>query len=252
MAPAGETPFYLDEGRGHPLALLHSGGMAHQEFREHAEALADRFRVLAPDLPGHGRTPLEGRLTVERMADSVAAMLEDAGVERAHLLGSSMGGAVALWTALERPSLVDRLVLFRIGYKRGGKSVARDLALDDPAYWEGVGLADRLAEIHEPQGGPDAWERVIERDAHLFEEDPERHDHTEADLAGIEAPTLVVAGDRDPLVPVEEAVEMYRAIPDADLWIVPRASHVVGAHTWRSGAFRQEVARFLGGTRRVP
>lgn len=251
MSSASEpgVPFYLDEGRGEALVLLHSGGMAHHEFREHAGALSERFRVLAPDLPGHGRTPLAGELTVERMADSVAAMLDDAGLDSAHVLGSSMGGAVALWTAIHRPALVDRLVLFRIGFRREGKSVARDLALDDPAYWEGVGLAERLAEMHEPQGGPDAWRAIIERDATLFERDPERHEHAREDLEAIDAPTLIVAGDRDPLVPVEEAVEMYRAIPDADLWIVPRASHVVAAQTWRSGAFRSEVERFLSTSR---
>jgi pimeloyl-ACP methyl ester carboxylesterase len=252
MASSSDVPFYRDEGRGEPLVLLHSGGMAGAEWDEHAGALAERFRVLVPDLPGHGRTPLDGELTVERMADAVAAMLDDAGVDSAHVLGSSMGGAVALWTVLNRPSLVDRLVLFRIGYTREGKSVARDLSLDDPDYWRSVGMADALSRMHEPQGGPDAWMAIVDRDARLFEEDPERHDHDREDLEGIGTPTLVVAGDRDPLVPVEEAVEMYRAIADADLWILPRASHVVAAHTWRSEAFREEVSRFLAGTRRVP
>lgn len=243
---APSVPFYLDQGHGDALVLLHSGGMAHQEFEEHAAALSRRFRVLVPDLPGHGRTPLEAdRLTVDAMATSVVAMLDDAGLESAHVLGSSMGGGVALDLALRRSERVDRLVLFRIGFRTKDKSVRRDLALDDPAYWKGVGLAERLSQMHEPQGSPQAWEDVIARDAHLFDEDAEGHEHTVETLAGLEAPTLIVAGDRDPLVPVEEAVEMYRAIPDADLWIIPRASHVVAAQTWRSSAFREEIERFL-------
>lgn len=240
-----EVPFFLDVGQGPALVLLHSGGMAHEEFEEHARALSDRFRVLVPDLPGHGRTPLRGSLTVEGMGASVVAMLEDAGLERAHVLGSSMGGGVALWLALNRAEVVDRLVLFRIGFRRSGKSVARDLSLDDPAYWESVGLATRLSQMHAPQGGLEAWKRIIHRDSRLFEEDAGAHDHDVEDLAGIASPTLIIAGDRDPLVPVEEAVEMYRGIPDADLWILPRATHVVAAQTWRSGAFRMELARFL-------
>ncbi len=246
------APYRLDIGRGPPLVLLHSGGMAHHEFEDHARALTDRFRVLVPDLPGHGRTPLEGTLTVRRMAESVARMLDEEGLETAHVLGSSMGGAVALWLALEHADRVDRLVLFRIGYTRGDKSVARDLSLDDPDYWESVGLAEKLSTMHEPQGGPDAWKRIIHRDAHLFDEDADRHDHAREDLETIQAPTLVIAGDRDPLVPVEEAVQMYRSIPDADLWILPRATHVVAFQTWRSGAFCNEVARFLETTRSPP
>ncbi len=240
-----QVPFFLDVGQGPALVLLHSGGMSHEEFKEHARALSDGFRVLVPDLPGHGRTRLDGSLTVEGMGESVVSMLEEVGLACAHVLGSSMGGGVALWLALNRPSVVDRLVLFRIGFRRSGKNVARDLSLDDPSYWESVGLAEKLSMMHEPQGGPDAWKRIIHRDARLFEKDAKAHDHDVEELEQIDAPTLIIAGDRDPLVPVEEAVEIYRSIPDADLWILPRATHVVAAQTWRGTAFRTEVARFL-------
>jgi len=241
-----ETPHYVDDGTGEPLVLLHSGGMAHQEWGVHREAFADRYRVIAPDLPGHGRTPLAAdQLTVAGMVEAVEAVYEDAGIEQAHLVGSSMGGGVALRLADERPHLVDRLVAFRIGFRRETKDVATELSLDDPSYWERLGMDEWLARIHEPQGGPEAWKDVVHRAAHLPREDPDAHRLDEDDLAEIEAPTLVVAGDRDPIVPVEEAVAMYRSIPEADLWIVPHASHVVAERTWRREAFQDEVLRFL-------
>lgn len=246
------VPRYLDEGEGEPVVLLHSGGMARQEWNVHLGALRERFRVLAPDLPGHGRTPLDGELTVEGMAEAVAATLADAGVASAHVVGSSMGGGVALRLALERPGLVDRLVLFRIGYRRETADVAGELELDRPAYWERIGLAEWLSRVHEPQGGPEAWKRVVERAARLPETDPDARGLDRADLETVASPTLVAAGDRDPLVPVEEAVEMYRSIPEADLWIVPGASHVVAARTWRREGFQTELVRFLRGAHRSP
>lgn len=239
------TPYYVDEGEGPPLVMLHSGGMAHQEWDVHRDAFEDRYRVITPDLPGHGRTPLDGELTVAGMVEAVEAVYEDAGLEQAHLVGSSMGGGVGLRLAHERPELVDRLVLFRIGFRRETKDVATELDLDDPAYWERIGMDDWLARVHEPQGGPQAWQDVVHRAAHLPRRDPDAHTLDEDDLREIASPTLVVAGDRDPIVPVEEALGMYRAIPEADLWIVPHASHVVAARTWRREAFQEEIHRFL-------
>jgi 3-oxoadipate enol-lactonase len=247
------VPHYLDDGDGDPLVLLHSGGMAHQEWNVHREALTQRFRVLAPDLPGHGRTPLAGETrTVREMRQAVEAMLADADVDRAHVVGSSMGGAVALRLALEGPELVDRLVSFRAGYRRDTKDVVDDLRLDDPGYWRSVGMAEWLARIHEPQGGEDAWQTVVARAARLSRNDPEAHRVTREQLAEIQAPTLVVAGDRDPIVPVEEAVEMYETIPEADLWIIPHAGHVVAARTWRREPFGEEITRVLRDTRPDP
>lgn len=242
----GETPFYVTGGEGPSLVLVHSGGMAHQEWDVHRERLEQRFRVLALDLPGHGRSPLpdEG-LTVAGLADAVEAVLDDAGVGSAHVVGSSMGGAAALHLALTRPQRVDRLVLFRIGHRASSQRVRDELGLADPERWRAIGLAEHLSSIHEPQGGPDAWKDVIERAANLPEQGTDSEDATEADLEHVEAPTLVVVGDRDPLVPLEEALTMYRAIPDADLWVIPRATHVAATKTWRRGHFEEEIVRFL-------
>lgn len=244
--PGNGVPYHVDRGDGEPLMLLHSGGMAHQEWNVHRDAWEQRFRVVTPDLPGHGRTPLVGEeLTVAGMVEAVVALLDELGVEAAHVVGSSMGGSVALKLALEHPDRVRRLVLFRIGYRREGAKVQQALALDDPEHWEQRGMATWLSRIHEPQGGPEAWKQVIHRAATLPQRDPAGRDLTTAALEGIDAPTLLVVGDRDPLVPVEEALEMYRAIPRSDLWILPHASHVVASRTWRKAAFEQEIDRFL-------
>jgi pimeloyl-ACP methyl ester carboxylesterase len=96
---------------------------------------------------------------------------------------------------------------------------------------------------HLPQGGPAAWLDVIRHVADLFSR-PEAS-LSLADLTRISIPTLLIGGDRDDLVPLEDLVEMYRTLPRAALWVVPGAGHLLSMETWRRAAFQEEVRRFL-------
>ncbi|MDQ1324847.1 MAG: 2-succinyl-6-hydroxy-2,4-cyclohexadiene-carboxylate synthase, partial [Chloroflexota bacterium] len=103
-----------ERGAGDPLLLLHGFTGAAASWAEHIDALAEQFRVIAPDLPGHGRTPATGdpaAMTVEATADALAALLDRVGEAPAHVLGYSMGARVALRLAVEHPEAVSRLVL---------------------------------------------------------------------------------------------------------------------------------------------
>ena len=147
-----------------PVILLHSGGMAGEEWQPQIAPLAQRYRVLVPDLPGHGKSELAGeRLSVSLMAEAVLDMMDAEGIETANLCGSSMGGAVALWLTLKHPERVKRLVLYRISYRSNLDIHKQIYAMGDPAYWENFGLAAWLSKLHSPQGGADAWKHVIAR-----------------------------------------------------------------------------------------
>src|SRR4029078_8257660 len=109
---------YSIAGNGAPLVLLHAG-IAHRTMWEDVmPMLAGRFRVIACDLRGFGETPLPDRPFV--YASDVAAMLDELEVARAHVIGVSMGGHVALDLVLARPDLVARLVLVGAGIDRWG------------------------------------------------------------------------------------------------------------------------------------
>lgn len=239
---------YHDSGSGPPLLLLHSGGMTGAEWQPQQALLSRSFRVLVPDLPGHGRSRLNGaRLTIGGAGQAVLALLDALDIERAHIAGSSLGGAVALWLTLQHPERFGKLILYRVNYRKTdtGHTGTRELA--DPDYWHKVGMARMLSKAHEPQGGPEAWQQVIARVADALDPTDTDHAHTMNDLKRIEQPTLIVAGDRDPLVPLEDQLAMLRAIPDAGLWVMPYTTHVTAANTWRSEAFAQELLRFLQG-----
>ncbi len=240
--------YYRDQGQGPALVLLHSGGMTGAEWQSQLTTLGAHFRLLVPDLPGHGRSPLvAGALSVAGCGRAVVEWLDQLHVERAHLAGSSLGGAVALWLALNHPDRIDKLVLYRVNYRKTEAGHGHTRQLATPEYWHRAGLARWMARAHEPQGGPEAWHKVIARVAASMDPTTTDHAHRLEDLGVIDRPTLLIAGDRDPLAPLDDLVAMYRMLPSAGLWLLPYATHVTAANTWRSESFALELDRFLSG-----
>ncbi len=156
-----------------------------------------------------------------------------------------MGGATALWLAVHHPARVAKLVLYRVSYHKNEHTHGGTREMADAAYWRGVGLAGWLSRIHQPQGGPDAWEQVITRVSEALDPATSDHAHTIETLRELRCPTLVVCGDRDPLVPMDDVLAMYDHIPDCGLWLLPHATHVTATNTWRAEAFATEILRFL-------
>lgn len=229
------------------LVLLHSGGMTGEEWQPQVADLSMAFYLLVPDLPGHGQTLLANGtdLSVAHMGEAVLQMLSQAGVDKAHILGSSMGGAVALWIAVNYPHVVDKLILYRIGHTKNTATYKQTQKMADPEYWRRYGLQSWLSRIHLPQGGEDAWQQVIARVSQVMHPDRSSHSHSLATLASLAITTLLIAGDRDPLIPLADLLAMYQALPQASLWVLPGADHITACNTWRAPAFNQEVKRFL-------
>src|SRR5271166_3313202 len=116
---AGREIFVTELGEGPPLLMLHGGGpgaSSLSNFSRNIPRLADRFRVIAPDMPGYGRSSkgLDRKDPFGELARSMLGLLDALGVEKAHVLGNSLGGACALRIALEAPAL-DRLDLLGPG-----------------------------------------------------------------------------------------------------------------------------------------
>lgn len=234
------------------LVLLHSGGMAGEEWRPQIARFSGRYRVLVPDLPGHGRSPLDDEcLTIAKMGHAVLSMLDREEIETAFVCGSSMGAAVAMWLLLNHPQRVKKAVFYRISYRKSAATFAQTAAMADPEYWRRFGLEKWLSGLHLAQGGPDAWKRVIARVSKALDPAVSDHAHTPGDFAAIAAPVLLVVGDRDPVAPLDEILLLYRMIPDCGLWILPFADHVTATGTWRAEGFAEEVIRFLGRGRKT-
>ncbi len=229
------------------LVLLHSGGMAGVEWQPQIKSLSKHFNLLVPDFPGHGQSLLpEGEtLSVSLMARAVIKMLTDEGVDKAHILGSSMGGAVALWIALKYPQYVDKLIIYRIGYSKNTETYEQTRQMANPEYWKKYGLHRWLSQLHSPQGDENSWEEVIANVSKVLDPETSDHNHSLSDLQAIGSPTLLIAGDSDPLIPLDTLLAMKNTIPDCALWVMPNASHITASNTWRANHFSEEIFRFL-------
>jgi len=199
--------YYEVAGTGRPLILLHGSLGAIEMFGPNLPALAAGRQVIAVDLQAHGRTAdIDRPLSVELMADDIAALIKHLGLERADIMGYSLGGGVALQTAIRHPEVVRRLVVVSTPFRRsafypeilaqqGQVSVAAAEAMKQtPMYQLYASIAPR----------PEDWPRLLSKIGEAMKQD---FDFSGA-IAGIKATTLVVAGDAD-IFPPAHAVELF-------------------------------------------
>ena len=247
---------YVAQGQGYPLILLHGWPQTWSCWRKVIGPLARRFRVIAPDLRGFGDTDKpEAGYGIRTLAGDVAGLAAALGVERATLVGHDLGGGIAFRAALDYPELVERLVIVNMGYP-----VARAQQVPDQArlleswyvYFVLIpGLPERLVR-HEVGAFLgyflDRW--THRKDARTPEEVAElvrafqqpgalrggfshyRARYSEdvavwqaAAARTVPQPTLVLWGERDPVVPPQRSDGMHRYIPNIRFRFIPDAGH---------------------------
>ena len=214
---SGAVPMWFAEyGQGEPLTLLHPAPVDSRAFGPNLDGLAQHFHLYTPDRRGHGHTPdVDGPISYEVMATDTIAFLETVVGGPAFLLGYSDGATVALLVAKRRPDLVRRLVFVAGVFHRDGWAdgvLATDAA--PPEF-----MRDSYAEV-----SPDGREHFDVVMAKLAADHAHQPALTEDDLRAVTTRTLVMTGDDDE-VRLEHAIAMYRALPDAELAVVPGTSH---------------------------
>lgn len=232
--------FYRETGSGEPVLLLQGLGTDHRGWGLQVAALSPWFRCITPDNRDAGRSGrAAGPYTVADMAADAAGLLDALGVERAHVVGISMGGAIAQELAISRPGRVRSLALIATycsGDPRGtdlfqGWRLMRERFSPEEYYratypWVfTVGdylrpgfiqeMVERAATDPYAQE-PEAWARQMAA-ATAF--------HSEDRLDRIAAPTLLLFGDADLLTPLRFARTMQARIPQAELVVIPDAGH---------------------------
>ncbi|MGE3590545.1 MAG: alpha/beta fold hydrolase [Ilumatobacteraceae bacterium] len=246
---------YVDVGDGPPLVLLHGAlastgpawsGSANAHV-DHLEALAEHFRVIAPDTRGSGATRHPGGpATFDVLAEDVIALTGVLGLDRPSIAGFSEGGATATLVGLRRPDLVRGVI------NHGG--------ID---YFDAQHMARQIEQQFRPLFGgrpgatradPDATERTfnsiptmastfatMQTDydsaqgqghwrtylAQFFDRTTTGVGHTTDDLAALTVPTLLIVGDRDMFCPVEVTCAAYRVLPAGELAVMPNTGHEI-------------------------
>jgi len=248
----------IDEGAGHAILFLHGLGGCWRDWEPQLDGLSDRFRCVAVEHRGHGRSEVTtGSYSTGLFAADAVAACRSLGIEHAYVVGLSLGGLVAQALTLAEPDFVDALVLCDTGawmpppMSEALAQIARDVR--DVGFPDSRGAVTSSAlawsqytREHRPHvvrnnqretesSDPDAWARaaraVIDHD-------------TRADLGRIAVPTLLVWGEEDRLIPPTPAsTVLAEKIPDSELVVIRDAGHLVNLE--QPDAFDQALVAFL-------
>ena len=261
----GLNTHYVVAGEGPPLLLLHGLGASVVTWRDNIGPLSERHRVYAVDLPGHGDSDKPDiDYKIDTMIRFVADLAESLDIQRAGLIGNSVGGALGLMVALRYPDLVSSLVLVDSGSL--GKEVSLYIrlvslpVLGDFLESSSVGgtqfmlqnvfhdrrfvtqeLLDELYRSRQMRGAKEAVVRVIRNTVNLMGVRPK---HVLVDeLAALKSPLMIVWGAQDRIFPVSQAYRASEAAPDAELQVFDQCGH--WPHMERAPAFNSLVNDFL-------
>jgi pimeloyl-ACP methyl ester carboxylesterase len=209
--------WYEEHGSGPPLVLMHGGLVDARWFEPNLAPLAERFHVYAPERRGHGHTPdVPGPISYQLMADDTVAFLETVVGGPADLVGHSDGAVVAMLVAMQRPELVHRLVMISGGFNKSGEA-------NPDAEWD-VDQLDRFLGPAYGEVSPDDRDHFKVVATKIGEMVAVEPDLQASELAEVSQRTLVMFSDDD-LVSLTHIVEMYDALPNAELAVVPGTSH---------------------------
>ena len=219
--------FYVEKGHGAPLILLHGNGESCGYFKRQMDAFASRYHVYALDTRGHGKTPRgESPFTIRQFAENLLEFLEERQIDRAHLLGFSDGGNIAMVFAIRHPERVDRLILNGANLNAGG--VKRTVQIP-------IELGYRMARSFAKRS--DGARRNAEL-LGLMVNDP---NVSPGELSQITAKTLVIAGTKD-MIKAEHTRLIAKSIPDAEL-VFLAGDHFIASK--RPEEFNRSVLEFL-------
>jgi pimeloyl-ACP methyl ester carboxylesterase len=211
LAPVnGIELWYEVHGTGKPLILLHGGFGSVGMFGPNVAALAVGRQVIGVDLQSHGHTPsVERPMRFETMADDIAALIRHLGLEKADVMGFSLGGGVALRTAIQHPDVVDRLILVSTPFKRAGWHPEMVAAMDSmgPQFAEPMKQTPMYEAYQQIAPRVDDWQVLVTQLTGLLNQD---YDWT-AEAARLSMPVMIVAGDADGLAP-RHALEFFELL----------------------------------------
>jgi pimeloyl-ACP methyl ester carboxylesterase len=213
----GLKMYYEIHGNGFPLVLIHGGGSTIEtNFGRVLPSLAKTHKVIAVEMQAHGHTAdIDRPLSFEQDADDVAALLKQLHISKADIFGFSNGASTTLQIAIRHPDVVNKIVVASTMYKKDGAY---------PWFWE---MMKNPTFEGMPQPYKDAFLKINpDKDAlyTMYKRDVTRmqsfKDIKEEDIKNIQAPALIIAGNKDVVQP-EHALEMYRQMPKAQVMILP-------------------------------
>jgi pimeloyl-ACP methyl ester carboxylesterase len=224
VALNGFEMYFEDRGNGEPLLLLHGGMGIGDDWRHVFPHDPAGYRVIVPDLRGHGRsTSPDEAFSIRRCAADVLGLLDHLGIQRTKAIGLSLGAKTLLHMSSAQPARLEAMVL--VSATPYFPQPLRDAAARfTRAAFESLSAAERDALRARHAHGDEQIGRLYDM-TRSFANSHNDMAFTASTLGAITARTLIVHGERDPYYPAEMALELARSIPNSTLWIVPGGPH---------------------------
>ena len=202
--------YYEVHGNGEPLVLLHGGLGSTEMFGELLPALARTRKVIAADLQGHGRTAdIDRPISYEALSDDIWALMTHLEIEKADVMGYSLGAGTGLQMTIRHPAAVRKLVVVSTVFKKDGwyPEILTAMAQLGPSVAEQLKQSPWYQTYSRIAPDPANWPVLVTKMGHLLRKDFD----WSKNIAGIKAPTMLVCGDADSMRP-EHVVEFFELL----------------------------------------
>lgn len=209
-----------------PLLLLHGAIGAADQLEPLAKALSNRYKVYAIDLSGHGNEPFSCEpYSMMLFANDALKFMEKHGIEKISVFGYSMGGYVGMYLAKHHPERIDKIVTLATKFHWDEETAAKETQMLDPAKIEAKVPAFARA-LEKRHAGKD-WKEVMSRTADMLRSLGADNTLKIDDYKDIQTQCLLLLGDRDKMVGLDETLAVYRTLPNAAMGMLPGTPHPI-------------------------
>ncbi len=224
------------------LLLLHGAIGAMSQFSDIENKLSSSFLISRLNFSGHGGLPfVEQPFSIKNFATEVIIFLDKNNIERINIFGYSMGGYVAMFLARHYPKRVDKIITLATKFSWDEAIAANEINMLNPAkiLEKLPGFAAGLQKRHAPNN----WQTVLEKTVIMLREMGAHNPLHADDYKDIRQPVLLMLGDRDKMVTLDETLQVYKSLPLAQLAVLPNTAHPIERVNRDRLAF--EISSFL-------
>lgn len=217
-------PFLVDHTMQN-LLLLHGALGSSEQLKPLMKSLGANFNVFSFSFSGHGGNELPSVFTIQLFSEEVIQFCKDRKIHRTAIFGYSMGGYVALYLAKHHPELVDAVITLGTKLHWDEATAAKEVAMMQPEIIEQKipAFADQLQQLHEPTD----WKMIMIQTANMLTSMGQSNPLTPSEYKDIQCIVLLLLGDRDKMVTLDETIAAYKQFPKAQLAILPNTQHAI-------------------------
>jgi pimeloyl-ACP methyl ester carboxylesterase len=208
------------------LILLHGALGSKDQFQSLVYLLEDTFQVHTFNFCGHGGQPLSGSsFSMALFSEQLARYIQDMNIEKANIFGYSMGGYVAMYFAKEQPDKINKLITLATKFQWDEAIAAKEVKmLNGKTIQEKLpAFAAQLQQRHAPNN----WLTLLDKTSELLLNLGKNNTLQLEDYTGINTPCMLLLGDRDKMVTLEETQAVYKQLPNAQFGVLPGTPHPI-------------------------